>query len=148
EEGYLYITGRMDDIIKVAGHRLSTAEMEEAVAAHPAVAECAVIGIADKMKGQIPVGFVVLKSNFSIDHVELEREIVELVRQQVGPVASFKSVVVVQHLPKTRSGKILRRIMRSIADGVPYQTPPTIENPKVLDELSKTLQDKDVHRER
>jgi len=135
EDGYVFITGRIDDIINVAGHRLSTAKMEEVVAAHPAVAECAVIGVQDQMKGQIPVGFVVLKAGTSITEAELEKELIQMVRKQVGPVAAFKKANVVQRLPKTRSGKILRRIMRHIVDGKPYSPPSTIEDMSVLPEL-------------
>jgi acyl-coenzyme A synthetase/AMP-(fatty) acid ligase len=143
-EGYVYITGRIDDVINVAGHRLSTAEMEEIVSAHPAVAECAVVGVEEELKGQMPVGFVVLKSGFSIDEATLERELVQMVRDQIGAVACFKRAVIVKRLPKTRSGKILRRIMRCIADGKPYQTPSTIEDPAVLGELQDVMHDKQI----
>lgn len=139
EEGYVFITGRIDDIINVAGHRLSTAEMEEVVAAHPAVAECAVIGIHDDLKGQIPVGFVVLKAGADTEEAQLEKELVQMVRDRVGPVASFKKATVVQRLPKTRSGKILRRIMRHIVDGKPYSPPSTIEDMSVLPELEEKV---------
>ncbi|NBC07955.1 MAG: acetate--CoA ligase [Bacteroidetes bacterium] len=139
EDGYVFITGRIDDIINVAGHRLSTAEMEEVVAAHPAVAECAVIGVHDELKGQIPVGFVVLKAGTSITEAELEKELIQMVREQVGPVAAFKKANVVQRLPKTRSGKILRRIMRHIVDGKPYNPPSTIEDMSVLPELEEQV---------
>jgi acyl-coenzyme A synthetase/AMP-(fatty) acid ligase len=141
EDGYVYITGRMDDIINVAGHRLSTTEMEEAVAGHPAVAECAVIGMADAMKGQIPVGFVVLKDGVIMDDETLEKELVKLVREKVGPVAAFKRAMVVKRLPKTRSGKILRKIMRAMADGKPYQAPSTIEDMSVLGELQERIKE-------
>lgn len=141
EDGYVYITGRMDDIINVAGHRLSTTEMEEAVAGHPAVAECAVIGMADAMKGQIPVGFVVLKDGVIMDDETLEKELVKLVREKVGPVAAFKRAMVVKRLPKTRSGKILRKIMRAMADGKPYQAPSTIEDMSVLGELQEKIKE-------
>ncbi|MFZ2898713.1 MAG: propionyl-CoA synthetase [Saprospiraceae bacterium] len=141
EDGYVYITGRMDDIINVAGHRLSTTEMEEAVAGHPAVAECAVIGMADAMKGQIPVGFVVLKDGVIMDDETLEKELVRLVREKVGPVAAFKRAMVVKRLPKTRSGKILRKIMRAMADGKPYQAPSTIEDMSVLGELQEKIKE-------
>jgi acyl-coenzyme A synthetase/AMP-(fatty) acid ligase len=140
EDGYVYITGRIDDVINVAGHRLSTATMEEVVATHPAVAECAVIGVADTLKGQIPVGFVVLKSDALINHDDLQREVARLVREQIGPVASFKRVIVTRCLPKTRSGKILRRTMRAIAEGESFPTPSTIEDPAVLGELAGTIQ--------
>lgn len=139
EDGYVYITGRIDDIINVAGHRLSTAEMEEAVASHPAVAECAVIGIEDNLKGQIPVGFVVLKGGYDMRPDIIEKELVSLVREHVGPVAAFKRAVVAKRLPKTRSGKILRKIMRNMADKVPFTTPSTIEDVMVLDELTELM---------
>ena len=141
EDGYVTITGRMDDIINVAGHRLSTTEMEEALAGHPAVAECAVIGAADAMKGQVPVGFVVLKDGIEIGDAELERELIQMVRTKVGPVAAFKRAIVVKRLPKTRSGKILRKIMRSMADGKPFLAPSTIEDMSVLGELEQKVQD-------
>lgn len=144
EDGYIYITGRIDDIINVAGHRLSTAEMEEVVASHPAVAECAVIGIADELKGQIPLGFVVLKSGVDIDAHELETELIKMVRAQIGPVAAFKRAIVAKRLPKTRSGKILRKIMRAIADGVTFKPPSTIEDITVLDEITQLLAEEKV----
>lgn len=144
EDGYVFITGRIDDVINVAGHRLSTAEMEEVVAAHDAVAECAVIGIADQLKGQIPVGFVVLKSGVSMSDADLEKELIQMVRQEIGPVASFKRAVVAQRLPKTRSGKILRKIMRFIADGQSYKAPSTIEDISVLDELKVLMKEQAV----
>jgi acyl-coenzyme A synthetase/AMP-(fatty) acid ligase len=140
EDGYVYITGRMDDIINVAGHRLATATMEEVVAGHPAVAECAVVGIADELKGQIPMGFVTLKSDASISPAELERELVQMVRDQIGAVASLKRVIVTERLPKTRSGKILRRTIRSMAEGQSVDVPSTIEDPDTLKELAQTLQ--------
>lgn len=139
EEGYIFITGRIDDVINVAGHRLSTSEMEEIVAAHPAVAECAVIGVKEELKGQVPVGFVVLKSNTNINEADLEKDLVEMVRNQIGPIACFKKVMLVPRLPKTRSGKILRKIMRHIADGENYSTPSTIEDATVLSELTTIM---------
>ncbi len=144
EDGYVYITGRIDDIINVAGHRLSTAKMEEVVASHPDVAECAVIGINDQMKGQIPVGFVVLKAGSERNEAELERELVKMVRDKVGPVAAFKRVAIASRLPKTRSGKILRRIMRFITDHEPYSTPSTIEDASVLAELEALVEAKEI----
>ncbi|MBV9314106.1 MAG: propionyl-CoA synthetase [Pseudonocardia sp.] len=138
-DGYVYVMGRTDDVINVAGHRLSTGTMEEALAAHPDVAECAVIGVADAMKGQVPRGFVVLKAGAAPDEGELCRELIAMVRDQVGPVASFKDVSVVAALPKTRSGKILRKTMRGIADGLDEPTPSTIEDPSVLDTLRPVL---------
>jgi propionyl-CoA synthetase len=131
--------GRVDDVINVAGHRLSTGSMEEVLAQHTAVAECAVIGVADELKGQRPVGLVVLKAGVTVAEDDLERELVAMVRDQVGPVASFKEVRVVTRLPKTRSGKILRGTMRSIADGRPYETPSTIEDPAALEEVQQAL---------
>lgn len=142
DDGYLYITGRMDDVINVAGHRLSTATMEEVVAGHPAVAECAVIGVEDELKGQIPVGFVVLKSNVTTEPAELEAELVQLVRDKVGPVAAMKHLILTERLPKTRSGKILRRTMRMMSEGKSWQLPSTIEDPSVLQELSSLLERK------
>lgn len=139
EDGYVFITGRIDDIINVAGHRLSTAEMEEIVASHDAVAECSVIGIADEMKGQVPVGFVVLKAGVNVDYDVLEKELITMVREKIGPVAAFKRAVVVARLPKTRSGKILRKIMRAIADGSEFNPPSTIEDMSVLGELEDKM---------
>ncbi len=144
EDGYIFITGRMDDVINVAGHRLSTSTMEEVVAQHPAVAECAVIGIEDKLKGQIPVGFVVLKEGFDLAPGELEAQLVKMVRDQVGAVATFKRAAVVNRLPKTRSGKILRRVMRAIADGTEYAMPSTIEDPSVLQEIAGKMSDEKI----
>jgi acyl-coenzyme A synthetase/AMP-(fatty) acid ligase len=134
-DGYTFITGRIDDVINVAGHRLSTADMEEIVARHPAVAECAVIGAENELKGQIPVGFIVLKTGYEITEKELETALIQMVRAQLGAVACFKKALIVQRLPKTRSGKILRRIMRFIADDKPYHAPSTIEDLSVLDEI-------------
>jgi acyl-coenzyme A synthetase/AMP-(fatty) acid ligase len=148
EDGYVFITGRLDDVINVAGHRLSTASMEEIVASHAAVAECAVIGVADELKGQVPVGLVVLKADVSITHEALRQEIVDLVREQLGPVGSFKHVVVVRQLPKTRSGKILRRTIRSLVEGESFRMPSTIEEPAVLDELAVTLREQHIAGER
>ena len=140
EDGYIYITGRMDDIINVAGHRLSTATMEEVVASNFAVAECVVIGVFDKIKGQVPVGFVVLKDGVEQGKESIQKELIQSVRQKVGPVASFKKVYFAKRLPKTRSGKILRKTMRAIADGKEYMVPSTIENPDVLDEIGELLE--------
>jgi propionyl-CoA synthetase len=131
--------GRIDDVINVAGHRLSTGAMEEVIAAHPDVAECAVIGVADQLKGQLPVGFVVLKAGAERDPGELERELAALVRERIGPVAAFHRAVVVARLPKTRSGKILRATMRDIADGNPYTMPSTIEDPATLPEIAEAI---------
>jgi len=139
EDGYLYVMGRTDDVINVAGHRLSTGAMEEVLAGHPAVAECAVIGVEDPLKGQVPRGLVVLKSGIAADPPALAAELVAMVREQVGPVASLRQVDVVAGLPKTRSGKILRRSMRAIADGHDEPVPPTIDDPAVLDALRPIL---------
>jgi propionyl-CoA synthetase len=139
EDGYVYVMGRTDDVINVAGHRLSTGGMEEVLASHPAVAECAVIGVADPIKGQIPRGFVVLKAGAEPDLEELRRELIQRVRNQVGAVASLKDVTVVPALPKTRSGKILRKTMRGIADGIDEPVPSTIESVDVLDTIRPLL---------
>ncbi|MCU0284545.1 MAG: acetate--CoA ligase [Candidatus Nanopelagicales bacterium] len=140
DDGYLYVLGRTDDVINVAGHRLSTGVMEAVVAAHPAVAECAVIGVADDLKGQAPRAFVVLKSGVQVDPAELTRQVVADVRAHIGPVAALKEVEIVPALPKTRSGKILRRTMRGIADGRVEPVPSTIEDPRVLEVLTPLLQ--------
>jgi propionyl-CoA synthetase len=139
EDGYLFVMGRTDDIINVAGHRLSTGGMEEALAAHRDVAECAVIGVKDEIKGEAPLGFVVLKSGVKRDLLELEREIVALVRERIGPVAAFKRAIAVNRLPKTRSGKILRGTMKKIADGEAWTMPATIDDPAALDEIAIVL---------
>jgi propionyl-CoA synthetase len=139
EDGYLFVMGRTDDVINVAGHRLSTGSMEAVIATHPAVAECAVIGVADPLKGQLPRGFVVLKSGVTVDPDEIGRELVAMVRDEIGAVAAFKEVTVVGGLPKTRSGKILRKTMREIADGKEAAVPSTIEDPSVLDTLRPAL---------
>jgi propionyl-CoA synthetase len=138
-DGYLYVMGRTDDVINVAGHRLSTGEMEAVLAAHPAVAECAVIGVHDKLKGQLARGLVVLKAGVDIDEAQLKRELVDSIRREIGPVAAFRDVDVVPGLPKTRSGKILRKTMRGIADGRDEVVPSTIEDPAVLDALRPIL---------
>jgi len=139
ENGYIFITGRVDDVINVAGHRLSTAEMEEIVSSHASVAECAVIGIHDELKGQIPLALVVTKSGEKMEHFQLEQEIVKLVRQQIGAVAALRNVVIVQRLPKTRSGKILRKLMRSIVDGESFQIPSTIDDETIVEEIIQDL---------
>jgi propionyl-CoA synthetase len=138
-DGYLYIMGRTDDIINVAGHRLSTGGMEEVLASHPNVAECAVIGMKDALKGEAPLGFVVLKAGVDRDPAEIEKEIVALVRDKIGPVAAFKTAVVVDRLPKTRSGKILRGTMKKIADHDEWTAPATIDDPMILDEIGRAL---------
>ena len=139
EDGYVYVMARTDDIINVAGHRLSTGAMEEVLAAHNDVAECAVIGVADRLKGQLPVGFLVLKAGAGKGDEEIVSEVVTMVRQQIGPVAAFKQATVVKRLPKTRSGKILRATMRKIADGEDFKVPATIDDPAILDEIGHSL---------
>jgi propionyl-CoA synthetase len=139
EDGYLYIMSRVDDIINVAGHRLSTGAMEEVLAAHPDIAECAVVGVADEIKGEIPVGFAVTKAGVGRPEADITRELVEMVRERIGPVASFKVVTLVKRLPKTRSGKILRGTMKRIAEGVEYTTPATIDDPAILGEIAECL---------
>ena len=140
EDGYLYIMARTDDVINVAGHRLSTGGMEEVLAAHPDVAECAVIGVTDDFKGQLPVGFLCLNSGTNRPHAEIVAEVVKMVRDRIGPVAAFKLAVVVDRLPKTRSGKILRGVMVKIADGAEFKMPATIDDPAILDEIRDALQ--------
>jgi propionyl-CoA synthetase len=139
EDDYIYIMSRVDDIINVAGHRLSTGAMEEVLASHPDVAECAVMGVADEIKGEVPVGLVVTKAGVARPDADLCRELVELVRERIGPVAAFKTVGVVKRLPKTRSGKILRGTMKKIADGVEHGVPATIDDPVILDEITVSL---------
>ena len=139
EDGYLSIMSRTDDIINVAGHRLSTGGLEEVLASHPDVAECAVVGIVDDIKGEIPVGFIVLKAGVNRDHETIMQEIVRMVREHIGPVASFKTVAVAKRLPKTRSGKILRGTIKKIADGEEYRMPATIDDPVILDEITGSL---------
>jgi propionyl-CoA synthetase len=140
EDGYLSIMSRIDDIINVAGHRLSTGAMEEVLSSHPDVAECAVVGVADALKGEIPFGLVVLKAGVTRPEKEILQQLVHLVRDRIGPVAFFKVVTVVNRLPKTRSGKILRGTVKKMADGVPYTVPPTIDDPAILDEIAASLQ--------
>jgi propionyl-CoA synthetase len=139
EDGYLFIMARTDDIINVAGHRLSTGGMEEVLAGHRDVAECAVMGVKDELKGQIPMGFVVLNAGVNRSEEEIQKELVALVREKIGPVAAFKLALVVKRLPKTRSGKILRGVMRKIADGEDYKAPATIDDPEVLVEITEAL---------
>jgi propionyl-CoA synthetase len=138
-EGYLWIMGRTDDIINIAGHRLSTGAMEEVLASHPDVAECAVAGVYDPVKGEVPLGFVVLKAGVFKNPDIIRTELIALVRQKIGPIASFKAAAVVNRLPKTRSGKILRGTIKKIADGVPYTVPATIDDPIILDEITEIL---------
>jgi propionyl-CoA synthetase len=136
--------GRTDDIINVAGHRLSTGGMEELLSGHQDVAECAVIGIADALKGEVPCGFVVLKAGVDRPVAEIEQECVALVRERIGPVAAFKLTITIARLPKTRSGKILRGTMKKIADGESWTMPATIDDPAVLDEIGHALKAKGV----
>jgi len=140
DDGYAYIMARTDDIINVAGHRLSTGAMEEVLSSHKDVAECAVIGVADQLKGQVPLGFLVLKNGVHRDHSDITKEVVQLVRDEIGPVAAFKLAIVVDRLPKTRSGKILRGTMQKIADSETYKLPATIDDPAILSEISEALQ--------
>jgi acyl-coenzyme A synthetase/AMP-(fatty) acid ligase len=144
EDGYLFIMGRMDDIINVAGHRLSTGEMEELIAGHPVVAECAVVGIVDAMRGQVPVGLVVLKDGCDVDEKALEKELVSLIREKVGAFAYLRKAAVVKQLPKTRSGKILRKILRKMADGEKFSVPSTIDDPKTLDEIREKMAEEKI----
>jgi propionyl-CoA synthetase len=139
EDGYLFVMSRIDDVINVAGHRLSTGQIEEVLAGHPDVAECAVVGIHDDFKGQVPIGFAVLKAGVSRSHADIAGELVALVRERVGPVASFKTVAIVDALPKTRSGKTLRGTIRKIADGEEWTVPPTIEDAGVLYDFVELL---------
>ena len=140
ENGYVFVMARTDDVINVAGHRLSTGAMEEVLSEHPDVAECAVIGVADPMKGQLPMGFLVLNAGVTRDSAEIVAEAIQHVRDKIGPVAAFKLCAVVERLPKTRSGKILRGTMRSIADGESWRMPATIDDPAILDEITSALQ--------
>lgn len=144
QDGYLFIMARTDDIINVAGHRLSTGAMEEVIAEHPDVAECAVIGMADELKGQVPCGFLVLNAGVDRATSDIEKEVVALVREKIGPVAAFKAAVAVKRLPKTRSGKILRATMQKIADGDDWAMPATIDDPAILDEIGTALKDKGI----
>ena len=146
EDGYLFIMGRTDDVINVAGHRLSTGQMEEVVAAHPAVAECAVVGIEDTEKGQLPVGMVIIKDGVNVAIESLQAELVAMVRAEVGAFANFKRVVQVTRLPKTRSGKILRQVIRKIVDAKPYETPATIDDPAILDEIAGIFREAGIGR--
>ena len=139
EDGYLYIMSRVDDIINVAGHRLSTGAMEEVLSAHPDIAECAVVGVADDIKGEVPVGLVVTKAGVARPDADIARELVERIRQQIGPVAAFKTALVVKRLPKTRSGKILRGTVKRIADSQEYTLPATIDDPAILGEITEAL---------
>ncbi|MEM6267119.1 MAG: propionyl-CoA synthetase, partial [Pseudomonadota bacterium] len=143
-DGYLHIMARIDDVMNVAGHRLSSSAMEEVLSSHPAVAECAVIGMADPLKGQIPVGFVVLKAAAAVNEADLAADLIAQMRATIGPVAAFKQVHVLSKLPKTRSGKILRKTIREIADGNVPVIPPTIEDAGVLTEIEALFADGEV----
>ena len=135
---------RTDDIINVAGHRLSTGAIEEVLSEHQSVAECAVLGIADKLKGQLPIGLVVLKTGVEKDNYTVSKECIKMVRDKIGPVAAFKVVIVIKRLPKTRSGKILRGTIRKIADGEDYKMPATIDDPAILGEITQSLIDSKI----
>ena len=139
EDGYIYVMARTDDVINVAGHRLSTGAIEEVICAHKDVAEAAVIGVADQLKGQLPLGLAVLKAGVNRPSEEITSELVQMVRNDIGPVAAFKTAAVVERLPKTRSGKILRATMQQIADKEEYKMPATIEDPTILDEIEFAL---------
>ncbi|MAD98127.1 MAG: propionyl-CoA synthetase [Flavobacteriaceae bacterium] len=144
EDGYVFITGRVDDIINVAGHRLSTAEMEEVVASHTSVAECAVFGVHCELKGQKPLGLIVLKENNTLDATTISQEIIQMVRHEIGPVAAFKEVLVVKRLPKTRSGKILRKLLRNISDEITYKIPSTIDDVAIIEEIKEVYKQNNV----
>lgn len=139
KDGYVFVMGRVDDVINVAGHRLSTGAMEEIISKHPDVAECAVFGVEDNLKGQLPVGTVVLKAGVSREHAEIKKELTQMIREQIGPITCYKDTAVVARLPKTRSGKILRGTMRKIADGQTYSMPATIDDPAILGEIEEAL---------
>jgi len=139
EEGYVSVMSRTDDVINVAGHRLSTGAMEEVLSSHPDVAECAVLGVEDDLKGQVPLGFMVLKAGVTRDRAEIIKDVVQMVRDRIGPVASFKTATVVKRLPKTRSGKTLRGTIQKIADNKEYTVPATIDDPAVLGEIEEAL---------
>ena len=144
EDGYVWIMSRTDDIINVAGHRLSTGAIEEVLSEHQSVAECAVIGIKDQLKGQLPIGLIALKAGVTKDNETISKECIQMVRDKVGPVAAFKTAIVVKRLPKTRSGKILRGTVRKIADKEEYKMPATIDDPAILDEIKENLIQSDI----
>ena len=146
EDGYIFVMGRTDDVINVAGHRLSTGEMEELIAGHPAVAECAVTGIDDELRGQVPVGFVVLKDGIEISQDQMQEELIEIIRREIGAVAYFRQSGIVKRLPKTRSGKILRKTIRRLAIETEVLVPPTIDDPKILDEIREVMQELGIGR--
>ena len=140
EDGYVYVMGRVDDVINVAGHRLSTGQMEELIGSHPAVAECAVVGIDDELRGQVPVGFAVLKDGAALDQAQMQQELVSIIRKEIGAIACFRQSAIVKRLPKTRSGKILRKTIRQLAVQDDVSVPPTIDDPAILDEIRETMQ--------
>ncbi|MCI5211351.1 MAG: propionyl-CoA synthetase, partial [Candidatus Electrothrix sp. ATG2] len=140
EDGYVFVMGRIDDVINIAGHRLSTGAMEEIIAAHPQVAECAVIGVDDSLKGQKPLGLAVLKAGVEGDEEKLKEELVQMIRTRIGPIACYRETIIVARLPKTRSGKVLRGTMRSIAAGKEYRMPSTIDDPACLGEIALALE--------
>jgi propionyl-CoA synthetase len=144
EDGYVFVMGRTDDIINVAGHRLSTGGMEEVLASHPDVAECAVLGIKDTLKGEVPAGFIVLKSGVNRPPADVEQEVIALVREKIGPVASFRIAIAVPRLPKTRSGKILRGTIKKMADGEPWTMPATIDDPAILEEIGEAMKGRGI----
>jgi propionyl-CoA synthetase len=144
KDGYFYVMGRIDDVINVAGHRLSTGAIEEVVSSHPAVAECAVLGIADEYRGQIPVGLVVIKDGVSQSSAEIQEQMTALVRNQIGALACYKTTLIVKRLPKTRSGKILRKTLRLMMDGSAYTLPSTIDDPSILSELEEDFRENKV----
>ena len=146
EDGYIFVMGRTDDVINVAGHRLSTGEMEEFIAGHPAVAECAVTGIDDELRGQVPVGFVVLKDGIEISQDQMQKELIAIIRREIGAVAYFRQSGIVKRLPKTRSGKILRKTIRRLAIETEVLVPPTIDDPKILDEIREVMQERGIGR--
>lgn len=146
EDGYVFVMGRTDDVINVAGHRLSTGEMEELIGGHEAVAECAVVGIADELKGEVPAGFVVLKDGFTVSDEELELELIQTIRTNIGAIANFRQTAVVKRLPKTRSGKILRKMMRTLANEGDVSIPSTIDDPAILDEVREIMQSRRIGR--
>jgi len=146
EDGYIFVMGRTDDVINVAGHRLSTGEMEELIAGHPAVAECAVTGIDDELRGQVPVGFVVLKDGIDISQDQMQEELIAIIRREIGAVAYFRQSGIVMRLPKTRSGKILRKTIRRLAIETEVLVPPTIDDPKILDEISEVMKERGIGR--
>jgi len=144
KDGYVFVMGRTDDVINVAGHRLSTGEMEELIGGHDAVAECAVVGIEDELKGQVPAGFVVLKDGYEIENDELVPELVQIIRSKIGAVANFKKATIVNRLPKTRSGKILRKTIRNLADEGETRIPSTIDDPAILNEIKEILEQRKI----